>query len=221
MRRLLAFAASTTLLVACASTARGAERPSILWLVAEDLGPELACYGTEQVSTPNLDRLAARGVRFTRAYTTAPVCSASRSAFMTGMYQTTIGAHNHRSHRDDGYRLKAGGRLITDRMRDSGYVTANIRQFPNSVGFTGTGKTDWNFTTDGNPFDYDRWDDLKAHRPFFAQVNFTETHRPFRAPRGPTRPRWSFRPIIPTTRSPGRTGLCTSTRSASSTARSA
>jgi N-sulfoglucosamine sulfohydrolase len=40
---------------------------------------------------------------------------------VTGMYQTTIGAHNHRSHRDDGYRLKAGVRLITDRMRELGY----------------------------------------------------------------------------------------------------
>src|SRR5262245_22491331 len=183
MSRLLALVASTIPLIVCASPIRGAERPNILWLVAEDFGPELACYGTEQVSSPNLDRLAARGVRFTRAYTTAPVCSASRSAFMTGMYQTTIGAHNHRSHRDDGYRLPAGVRLITDRMRESGYVTANIRRFPASVGFAGTGKTDWNFTTDGNPFDYDRWDDLKAHRPFFAQVNFQETHRTFHAPR--------------------------------------
>jgi N-sulfoglucosamine sulfohydrolase len=68
-------------------------------------------------------------------------------------------------------------------MRESGYVTANIRQFPSSVGFAGTGKTDWNFTTDGNPFDYESWDDLKAHRPFLAQVNFQETHRPFRAPK--------------------------------------
>jgi N-sulfoglucosamine sulfohydrolase len=124
MYRSLAFVASTIPLIACASPVSGAERLNILWLVAEDFGPELACYGTEQVSSPNLDRLAARGVRFTRAYTTAPVCSASRSAFMTGMYQTTIGAHNHRSHRDDGYRLMAGVRLITDRMRESGYVTA-------------------------------------------------------------------------------------------------
>jgi hypothetical protein len=68
-------------------------RPNILWIVAEDMGPELGCFGTSQVHTPHLDRLAAQGVRFTRAFTTAPVCSASRSAFMTGMYQTTIGAH--------------------------------------------------------------------------------------------------------------------------------
>ena len=87
--------------LAGATASHAADRPNILWLIAEDLGPELACYGTSQVTSPNLDRLAAEGVRYTRAYTTAPVCSASRSAFMTGMYQTTIGAHNHRSHRDD------------------------------------------------------------------------------------------------------------------------
>jgi arylsulfatase A-like enzyme len=164
-------------------SAQAADRPNILWLVAEDFGPELACYGTTQVWTPNLDRLAAEGVRYTRAYTTAPVCSASRSAFMTGMYQTTIGAHNHRSHRDDGYRLPTGVRVIPDRMRDAGYFTANVRQFPESFGFSGTGKTDWNFTYDGNPFESDRWDDLKAHQPFFAQVNFQETHRAFHAPK--------------------------------------
>ena len=90
MYRSLAFVASTIPLIACALPVSGAERLNILWLVAEDFGPELACYGTGQVSSPNLDRLAG-GVRFTHAYTTAPVCSASRSAFMTGMYQTTIG----------------------------------------------------------------------------------------------------------------------------------
>ena len=58
------------------------ERPNILWLVAEDFGPHLGCYGAEQVWTPNLDRLAAEGVRYTRAYTTAPVCSASQRAAM-------------------------------------------------------------------------------------------------------------------------------------------
>jgi arylsulfatase A-like enzyme len=159
-----------------------AERPNILWLVAEDFGPQLACYGTSQVWSPNLDRLAADGMRFTRAYTTAPVCSASRSAFMTGMYQTTIGAHNHRSHRDDGYRLPEGVRVVSDWMRDAGYFTANVRQLPKDFGFNGSGKTDWNFTYTGKPFDSDNWADLKSHQPFFAQINFQETHRRFHAP---------------------------------------
>jgi arylsulfatase A-like enzyme len=163
----------------------GAEdkRPNILWLIAEDFGPHLGCDGTPQVWTPHLDRLAAQGMRYTRAFTTAPVCSPSRSAFMTGMYQTTIGTHNHRSHRDDGYRLPAGVRLLTDHFRDAGYFTANVREMPTDLGFHGTGKTDWNFDYPGKPFDSDRWADLKTHQPFFAQINFQETHRKFHAPK--------------------------------------
>jgi N-sulfoglucosamine sulfohydrolase len=172
-----------TALAAPPAPAAGPARPNVLWLVAEDFGPHLGCYGTPQVWTPNLDRLAAEGVRYTRAFTTAPVCSASRSAFMTGMYQTTIGAHNHRSHRDDGYRLPEGVKVAPDWFRAAGYFTANVRAFPRDVRVTGTGKTDWNFTHAGKPFDSDDWSDLAPHRPFFAQVNFQETHRPFRAPK--------------------------------------
>jgi len=158
-------------------------RPNILWLIAEDFGTHLGCYGTKEVWTPSLDRLAAEGVRYTKAFTTAPVCSPSRSAFMTGMYQTTIGAHNHRSHRDDGYELPAGVRLLTDWIRDLGYFTLNLRVMPAGFGFRGTGKTDWNFRTKGKPFDSDRWSDLKGNQPFFAQLNFQETHRKFHAPK--------------------------------------
>jgi len=160
-----------------------ADRPNILWLIAEDFGPHLGCWGTKEVSTPNLDALATAGVRYPRFFTTAPVCSPSRSAFMTGMYQTTIGAHNHRSHRDDGYKLPEGVRVLTDWLRDAGYFTANVRELPPELGFKGTGKTDWNFAYEGQPFDSDRWADLKTHQPFFAQVNFQETHRTFHAPR--------------------------------------
>ncbi|MCS7159816.1 MAG: sulfatase [Gemmatales bacterium] len=162
---------------------------NFLWLIAEDLGPHLGCFGTREVWTPNLDRLAREGMLFRRFFVTAPVCSPSRSAFMTGMYQTSIGAHHHRSHRDDGYTLPPGVRLATDWMRDLGYFTANLRQFPRGIELgpsvlnVGSGKTDWNFTYYGRPFDTDRWEDLKIHQPFFAQINFHETHRPFRSPR--------------------------------------
>ena len=158
-------------------------RPNILWLVAEDFGQHLGCYGAKEVWTPNLDQLAREGVRYTRFFTTAPVCSPSRSAFMTGMYATTIGAHNHRSHRDDGYELPKGVRVLTDWLRDAGYFTANLRDLPAEFGFKGTGKTDWNFTYKGQPFDSDRWDDLKSHQPFYAQINFHETHRTYNGPR--------------------------------------
>ncbi|MBI5397052.1 MAG: sulfatase [Verrucomicrobia bacterium] len=166
--------------VAPGHAADSKSRPNILWLIAEDFGPHLGCYRTKEVWTPNLDKLAADGVRYTRAFTTAPVCSPSRSAFMTGMYQTAIGAHNHRSHRDDGYKLPDGVRVLPDWLRDAGYFTANLRELPKEFGFNGTGKTDWNFTYEGKPYDSDKWDDLKSRQPFYAQINFSETHRKFK-----------------------------------------
>lgn len=158
-------------------------KPNILWLIAEDMSPDaLSCYGAKAASTPNIDALAKAGVRYTRAYTTAPVCSPSRSAFMTGMYQTTIGAHNHRSHRDDGFKLPEGVKVLTEWMHDAGTYTANIIQMPPPFAFKGTGKTDWNFTPPEKAFDSKAWVDLAAHQPFFAQLNFQETHRAFNAP---------------------------------------
>jgi N-sulfoglucosamine sulfohydrolase len=181
IRTMLFWVIVSCLSIGSATAAQSAQRLNILWLIGEDFGQHLGCYGTKEVWTPNLDRLAAQGVRYTRFYTTAPVCSPSRSAFMTGMYQTTIGAHNHRAHRDDGYQLPAGVRVLTDWFRDIGYFTVNVRELP--FGFRGTGKTDWNFSYPGKPFDSDRWSDLKTNQPFFAQINFQETHRKFHAPK--------------------------------------
>ena len=87
-------AAAGFLLPSCAAAGRTkgksgpAGGPNVLWITSEDTCPDLGCYGETLVKTPHLDRLAAQGIRFTRAFTTAPVCSPSRSAFMTGMYQT-------------------------------------------------------------------------------------------------------------------------------------
>ena len=164
----------------CGSLYAQPQTPNILWIIGEDLGQELGCYGHPGVLTPNLDGLATAGVRYTHAFTTAPVCSPSRSAFMTGMYQTSIGAHNHRSHRDDGYRLPDGVKVITDRLREAGYYTGNIVHLTGDKDekfFRGTGKTDWNFSYEGKPFDTDRFSDLASHQPFYAQINFSETHR--------------------------------------------
>ena len=156
-------------------------RPNILWLITEDMGPELACYETPQVWTPVLDDLATRGVRYTHAFTVTPVCSTSRSGFCTGMYPTTIGAHQHRTGGQYKRPLPDGVRLITDWLKDAGYYTANIRRLGDRR--FGTGKTDWNFQAEGPPFQSDRWEDLKAHQPFYAQVNFSQSHRGWTAPR--------------------------------------
>ena len=145
-------------------------RPNILWIVSEDTGPEFGCYGYPLVHTPNVDRLAREGARFTRAFTATPVCSTSRSSFMTGVFATTLGAHHHRSHRKDGYALPDGVHVFTQYLRDAGYFTA----------IPGGKKTDWNFAIKEKPYDSNKWDDLKSHQPFFAQYQFSETHRKFK-----------------------------------------
>jgi len=157
-----------------ARTGSAADRPNVLSIISEDLGPLLGCYGYPLVRTPHLDRLAAEGVRFTCAHTTGPVCSASRSAFSTGLYQTSIGAHHHRSHRKDGYQLPEHVRLVSDRFREAGYFTANVIEI--AEGVRGTGKTDFNFTA-RRPFDGNHWRERRPGQPFYAQVNFREAHK--------------------------------------------
>ena len=164
------------------NTTSNDQAPNILWILAEDMSPDLGFLGVPEVHTPNIDALAAKGMYFSNTFTTSPVCSPSRSAFHTGMYQMTIGAHNHRSHRKDDpspypFLLPEGVRVLPDWMRDAGYFTANIRQVSENMWFNGTGKTDWNFTYSGKPFDSDKWADLKTNQPFYAQINFPETHR--------------------------------------------
>jgi N-sulfoglucosamine sulfohydrolase len=151
------------------------DKPNIVWLLGEDIGPLLGCYGNPLVRTPNLDKLASEGVRFDRAFTTAPVCSASRSAFNVGLYQIHTGTHHHRSHRKDGFKLPAGSRLISHRLHDAGYFTCNVRQF--APGAQGSGKTDYNFTPESEPWDGTHWKQRKSGQPFYAQVNFQEPHK--------------------------------------------
>src|SRR5690554_6594464 len=73
------------------------ELPNILWITCEDISPYLGCYGFAQAKTPHLEKLAERGIRFTRAYLNAPVSAVARSTILSGMYATTLGTHNMRS----------------------------------------------------------------------------------------------------------------------------
>lgn len=154
---------------------QGSRPPNIVWILAEDFSPDLSCYGSRIVRTPVLDRLASEGIRFQHAFTTAPVCSASRSAFSTGFYQTTIGAHNHRSHRDDGYRLPQGVDVLSRHLRRAGYHTVNLRgEF--APGARGTGKDDWNFNVE-SPWDANSLEGRPPGKPLYLQVNFSATHK--------------------------------------------
>ncbi|MCD6304266.1 MAG: sulfatase [Planctomycetes bacterium] len=144
-------------------------RPNILWIMAEDIGPDLGCYGVKAVSTPNLDRLAAQGARYNNAFCTAPVCSPSRSAMMTGMYQDAIGANQHRTANKKP--LPDGVHPITYYLRKAGYFTA--------IGCGYSAKTDLNFKTAQKLFDGRDWNQRRPGQPFFAQLTITNTHRPW------------------------------------------
>ncbi len=157
------------------SRCQSKDRPNILWIISEDTSPDLSCYGHPIVKTPNLDQLAREGTLFTQTFASCPVCSPARSALMTGMYQTSITAHQHRTRNK--IFLKEPFKVLTEYFRQAGYFTANVTT--PAPGVPGTGKTDWNFLVNGDPYDGTDWNQRKNSQPFFAMINLRLTHRPF------------------------------------------
>lgn len=154
------------------------ERPNILWVTAEDMGPRLGAYGDTLARTPNIDALALRGTRYTRAFTTAGVCSPSRAAIITGMHQVSIGAHHMRTLSGAPFAPPPAPysvvpphyvKTFTEYLRAAGYYATN------------NVKEDYQFETPVTA-----WDESSnsAHwrgrpdpdQPFFAVFNFTTTH---------------------------------------------
>jgi len=150
-----------------ANETTGQVRPNIVWIIPDDMSANFSCYGETAIETPNVDKLAASGVKFTNAYVTAPVCSTCRSAFITGMYQTSIGAHHHRSGRGElKIHLPAGNRMVPKLFQEAGYHTS-ITGWPMNGRF---GKTDYNFEWDQSVYDGNDWAKRKKGQPFFAQI---------------------------------------------------
>lgn len=144
------------------------DRPNILWIIVDDMSAHFSCYGETAIQTPHVDALAARGTKFTKAFVTAPVCSTCRSAFITGMYQTSIGAHHHRSGRGtEKIHLPDGVEMVPALFQKAGYHTS-VGSWPNRKGRLG--KTDYNFEWDASIYDGNTWTDRKAGQPFFAQI---------------------------------------------------
>jgi arylsulfatase A-like enzyme len=142
-------------------------RPNILWIVVDDMSAHFSCYGEKAIETPNVDRLAAEGTRFSRAFATAPVCSTFRSALITGMYQTSIGAHHHRSGRAVPIELPAEVVPLPLLFQQAGYHTS-IGSWPPRGRHLG--KTDYNFQWSPEMYDSNDWSARDPGQPFFAQI---------------------------------------------------
>lgn len=157
--------------------------PNFVWIVADDMSPDTGAYGAHGVETPNLDWLASQGRRYNRAYATAPVCSASRSAFILGCYQTTTGLHAHDV--ENPQPLQAPYIPLPTLLRNAGWFVTNAVA-PGTVRsgkLIKKGKTHYNFAHDPAVlFNGDDWRKRKPGQPFFAQFQIAEPHRPFPIP---------------------------------------
>lgn len=156
------------------------ERPNILWIMADDLGPDFACYGNKSVYSPHVDKLASEGIQFTQLHSVTPVCSPSRSSLITGMYPVSINCHQHRTRNKSA--LPQGIVPITEYFRAAGYYVSN----GDGTKMGSKGKTDYNFESANTLYDGADWTGRKTGQPFFAQMHIHFPHRPFKA--DPTHP---------------------------------
>ncbi|HET6422761.1 MAG TPA: sulfatase [Planctomycetaceae bacterium] len=105
-----------------------ADRPNVIMIVADDLGMQLGCYGDKVAKTPHLDRLAAEGTRFTRAYCTTASCSASRSVILSGLYNHATGHYGH-AHGTGHFSTYESVRSLPNLLNDAGYRTCLIGKY--------------------------------------------------------------------------------------------
>ncbi len=167
MTRLALLLVALVALPGCAQPPK--EPPNIVWIVSEDQSDHYGPYGETLAKTPNIDRMASEGAMFTRAFVTAPVCSPSRSALITGMYQTTVGVHNHRSGRGERkIHLPDDVVPIPEILREAGYYVTNGAY--REPGKLTRGKTDYNFEFDEDLYDGADWSGRSDDQPFFAQI---------------------------------------------------
>jgi uncharacterized sulfatase len=164
MTRILATLASLVLCTLLCGQALAAERPNILWLTSEDHGPEMGCYGDQLARTPNVDALAAKGMLFKRAWSTAPVCAPARTAIISGVYPSSSGGLHMRSM----VSLPEGMKLYPQYLREAGYYCTN------------NSKTDYNVRAPRTLWDESSgkatWKNRGEGQPFFAIFNSTKSH---------------------------------------------
>jgi arylsulfatase A-like enzyme len=120
-------AAATAAMPAAVLPAAGQRPPNFVFLFADDLGyADLGCYGSDKIATPNLDRMAAEGIRFNDFYTGEPVCTPTRAALMTGCYPKRVGLHRHVLFPTSKTGLNPSEITVARLLKDQGYATMCI-----------------------------------------------------------------------------------------------
>jgi len=152
------------------------EKPNIVWITCEDQMPTLGCYGDPIAQTPNLDKLASEGVRYTNVFSVSGVCAPSRSSLITGMYPTSIGTHHMRTLGSPPYQpvptysavIPEYIKCYSEYLRMNGYYCTN------------NSKQDYQFIPPHTAWDESsnkaHWKNRPEDKPFFAIFNFTVCH---------------------------------------------
>lgn len=149
-----------------------AARPNILWISCEDSSPQLGCYGDPLAITPNIDKLAAEGVRFTRAHAVIGVCAPCRSSIITAVFPPSLGTHNMRC----SAKLPPEIKCFPEYLQQAGYYCTN------------NAKTDYNFVPPKTAWNESsaraHWKNRPPGAPFFAVFNLQISHESRIIPRG-------------------------------------
>jgi uncharacterized sulfatase len=176
--------------------ARAADgRPNILWISSEDHGPHMGCYGDAYATTPNVDRLAAKGMIYRHVWSNAPVCAPARTTLISGMYPPSTGSEHMRSL----VAYPAGKKMFPQFLREAGYYCTN------------NAKEDYNLAKPGQVWDESsrkaHWRNRASGQPFFAVFNSEKSHeskirmRPHTAVHDPAKVRVpAYHPDTPETR---------------------
>lgn len=154
-------------------------RPNILWLVNEDHGPHVGCYGDAYATTPTFDALAARGMRYARCWSNAPVCAPARTTLICGLYAPSTGGEHMRSM----VPFPAGKKMYPQLLRDAGYYCTNNQKEdynltkPGQVWHESSKKAHWRNRPDGAPF-MAVFNSEKSHESKIRQRPHTLVHDP-------------------------------------------
>ena len=144
--------------------APAAPLPNILWIVCEDINPQLGCFGDANAVTPNLDRYAERALRYPNCWSSAPVCAPARTTLITGVDPTSLGAHHMRSQ----VAMPALLKMYPQFLRERGYYCTN------------NSKEDYNVEKPGQVWDESsrkaHYRNRKPGQPFFAVFNIEVSH---------------------------------------------